>query len=101
MDGQQRHGQEEQWRKKDRPDLARVARHRVAHKLADVVVDAPAFAHRRDDGGEVVVQQDQARCFACHIGAAFAHGNADVGALERRGVVHAIARHGHEVALGL
>ena len=101
VDGQQRNGQQQQRREEDGPDLARVARHRVAHKLADVVVDAAAFAHRRDDGGEVVVQQHQARCLARHVGTALAHRNADIGAFEGRGVVHAVACHSHEVALGL
>ena len=43
--------------RKHRPDLAGVAGQHVADELADVVVDAPAFAHRGDDGGEIVVQQ--------------------------------------------
>ena len=59
-------------------DLAQVAGHGVADELADVVVDAPALAHGGDDRGEVVVEQDQVRGLARHVGAGAAHRDADV-----------------------
>ena len=54
-----------------------------------------------DDGGEVVVQQHQAGGLAGHVRAAPAHGDADVGGLQGRGVVDAVAGHGHDLAVGL
>ena len=101
VDRQQRNRQKNQRCQKQRPDLARVAGHGVAHKLADVVVNAPALAHRRHDGGKVVVQQHHAGGLTRHVGAALAHGHANVGALEGRGIVHAIAGHGDNFALRL
>ena len=54
-----------------------------------------------DDGGEVVVEQDNVGNFAADVGAALSHGDADLRALERRRVVHAVAGHGHDLALRL
>ena len=42
--------------------------------------------------------QHQVGDFARDVAAALAHGDADVGALERRGVVHAVAGHGDDLA---
>ena len=50
----------------------------------------------RDDGGEVVVEQHEVRHLAAHVGAALAHGHADVRTLQRRRVVDAVAGHGHD-----
>ena len=58
-------------------------------------------AHRRDDGGEVVVGEDHLRGFLGHLGPGDAHGHADVGGLQRRRVVDAVAGHRHDLALGL
>ena len=63
--------------------------------LADVPVDAPALPHSGDDGGEVVVGEHHIRRGFGHLGAVFAHGAADVGGLQGRGVVDAVAGHGH------
>ncbi len=38
---------------------------------------------------------------AGHVGAPAAHGDADVGRFQRRRVVHAVAGHGHDLAVGL
>jgi hypothetical protein len=50
------------------------------------------------DGGEVVVEQHHVRRLARDVGAALAHRHADVGRLQRRRVVHAVAGHGGELA---
>ena len=54
-----------------------------------------------DDGGEVVVEQDEAGRLARHVGAAPAHGDADVRGLERGRVVDAVAGHRHDLAARL
>src|SRR5690606_24836529 len=59
------------------------------------------FADGGDDGGEVVVDEDHLRRLLRHVGAGDSHGDADVGALERWGVIHAVAGHAHDVAVGL
>ena len=78
-------------------------RHQLLHLEADeveqVVVDVTAILHRLDDGGEVVVGQDHHRRALGDFGAGDAHGHADVGFLQRRGIVDAIAGHGHDVLL--
>ena len=51
-----------------------------------------------DDRGEVVVGQDHVGRLLRHVGAGHAHGDADVGRLQGRGVVHAVAGHRHDVA---
>ena len=66
--------------------------------LREVVVELAALLDRVDDRGEVVVGQDHAAGVLRDLGAA-AHRDADVGRLDRRRVVHAVARHRHDVAL--
>ena len=60
-----------------------------------------ALAHRLDDGREVVVGEDHLRRLLGHLGAGDAHGDADVGRLQRRRVVDAVAGHRDDVAVGL
>ena len=81
--------------------LTDVGAQQVAQELADVVEDAAAFAHGGHDGGEVVVRQDHLGGFLCDLSAGDAHGHADVGGLDGRGVVDAVAGHGGDVALTL
>ena len=72
-----------------------------ADVLHEVVVDAAAALDRGDDGGEVVVGEDHVAGFLGHLRAGDAHRDADVGALERRGVVDPVAGHRDDVALRL
>ena len=68
--------------------------------LAQVGKHAPPVAHRGDDRREIVVQQHQRGGFACDVGAPRAHRHADVGGLQRRRVVDAVAGHRHDLAAG-
>ena len=70
------------------------------HRLLQIVENAPARADRFDDGGEIVIEQHQRGGFARHVGAAPAHGDADMGGFERRRVVDAVAGHGDDLAVG-
>jgi hypothetical protein len=51
--------------------------------------------------GEVVVQQNDVGGRAGHVGPDHAHGHADVGLAQGRGVVDPVASHGHDLASGL
>mmetsp|Transcript_17841 Transcript_17841/g.35936 ORF Transcript_17841/g.35936 Transcript_17841/m.35936 type:complete len:454 (+) Transcript_17841:987-2348(+) len=62
-------------------------------ELADVVVDAAAPLDGGDDGDEVVVHDDHVRRVLRNVSPLDAHGEADVGLLERRRVVGPVARH--------
>ena len=73
----------------------------VGHRLAQIVVDAPPETDGAHDRPEIVVQQHKRRCFARHIGAASAHGDADIGRLERRRVIHAVPGHRNHGAMRL
>ena len=73
-------------------------RHLEAHVLGQVVVDPAAELDRLDDGGEVVVGQDHHRRPLGDLGAGDAHRHADVGLLEGRRIVHAVAGHRDDVA---
>jgi hypothetical protein len=101
VDRKQRNRQAQQGGQKDGPDLAGIARHGIADKFSDVVVNAPAFTHRSDDGGKVVVQQDQTRRLARHVGAAPAHRHTDIGPPQGRCIVHPISGHCDKLAPGL
>ena len=65
------------------------------------VEDAPPEPHAADDRDEVVVEQHEIRRLPRDIRAALPHGDADVGGLERRRVVDAVAGHGDDLAVGL
>ena len=98
---QQWERQSQKRREKQRPDLARVRAEHEAHEAANIVVNATSFVYRLHDRREVVVEQHHVRGFARHVGAAASHRNADVGALERRCVVHAVAGHRDKFATRL
>ena len=82
-------------------DLAAVGRQRPGDHLADVVVDRAALVHGGDDRGEVVVEQHHLGGLLGRLGALAPHGDADVGLLERRRVVDAVAGHRDDGAVGL
>ena len=96
---QERQGHAQEGGQEHDPDLAGVGGHGIADKLADIVIDAAPFFHRGDDGGIVIVQEHHVRGLFGNIGASNAHGNADIGALESRSVIDAVAGHGDDVAL--
>ena len=113
LGGQQRHGHarhaglryaqktSEDHAAEDREDLAHVGAEQVAQELANVVEDAAALSHSLDDGGEIVVRQDHLGRFLGDLGPGDAHGHADVCGLDSRGIVDAVAGHGHDLALVL
>lgn len=78
-----------------------VGRERVRDGLLEVVEDEAALLDAADDGGEVVVEQDHVGRLLGHGAAHDAHGDADVRLLQGRRVVHAVSRHGHDVAAAL
>ncbi len=73
----------------------------VAHRLAQIVIDATAEPNGPDNRAEVVVQEDDGGSLAGDIGAAAAHGDPDVSGLERGRIIHTIARHADDVAICL
>ncbi len=79
--------------------IAEEARHLEPDEAQQVVVHGTPEADRLDDGAEVVVGQDHDRGLLGDLGAGDAHRDADVGLLEGRRVVDAVAGHGHDVAL--
>ena len=82
-------------------ELREIVGEDVRHELAHVRVDGAPLADGGDDRGEVVVGDDDVRRLFRHVAAALAHGHADVGGLQGRGVVDAVARHGHDLPEGL
>ena len=85
----------------ERRELGDVVGEVVREELAGVEERRPAQPHRLDDGGEVVVEQHQVGRLAGHVGARATHRDADVGLLQRRAVVHAVAGHRDDVAARL
>ena len=81
---------------RDEPEQAGHLEADVAHQ---VVVQRPALLHGAHDRREVVVGQDHHRGLLGDLGAGDAHGDADVGRLEGRRVVHAVAGHRDDMAL--
>ena len=98
LDRGQRGGPADQGREEHEQHFARVAGEQVADELLDIVENPAALFDGADDRGEVVVGQHHIRCFLGDVGARDAHGNADVGGFDRRSVVDAVPRHGHDLA---
>ena len=74
-----------------RPDLSYVGRDEVADELFHVVVDGASFLDGGDDRREVVVGEHHLRG-GLGDRRARTHRNADLGLLQRRRVVDAVAR---------
>ncbi len=98
LHGEQRYRQAEHHAAEDDQDFADVAREQEVHELADVGIDHPPLLDGGDDAGEVVVGEHHVGGLLGDVGAGDAHGHADVGVLERRRVVHAVAGHRDDVA---
>ena len=84
-----------------REDLGEVAREQVVDELEDVGVDDPPLFDGRDDRGEVVVGDDHVGRLLGHLRPLDAHRHADVGLLQGRRVVDAVAGHGDDLAAPL
>ncbi len=98
--GLRRAGQSDQASQDDAEEdgdhLAHVRRKEEAKELADVVEDAATLLHGVDDRRVVVVGEDHLSGFLRDLGARDAHGDTDVGRLQRGGVVHAVTGHGND-----
>ena len=88
-------------RRKDRQGLATVSRKHEKDGFLDVIVDGATFADGSGDRGEVVVGEDHLGGFLRDFRAFDAHGDTDVGLLERRSVIDPITGHGDHLAGGL
>ena len=86
---------------KHREDLGKVGRKQELDDLADVVVNTATLFAGTDDGGEVIVGKHHVGDVLGNVGAGDAHTHADVGALDGRGVVDAVARHGDDLVTRL
>ena len=53
------------------------------------------------DRGEIVVRQHHLRGLLGDLGAVLAHGGPDIGTLQRRRIIHAVAGHGYHLTIGL
>mmetsp|Transcript_35412 Transcript_35412/g.67769 ORF Transcript_35412/g.67769 Transcript_35412/m.67769 type:complete len:286 (-) Transcript_35412:2175-3032(-) len=100
LHGNQRLGHAHRCREEDAHHLSDVGAHHVPDELLGVGKNGAALRNRLDDGCKVVVREHHVRGALGHRRAR-PHGNADVCKLERGRVVHAVARHGHHLVLGL
>ena len=98
LDGQQQERPAEEHRHERHPRDRHVHGDEVGRGLLEVVEDAPAEPDRLDDRREVVVEEHQGRGLARDVGAAASHRDADVGGLQGRRVVDAVARHDDDLA---
>ena len=94
-------GDGQQARTEERSDEPEQGAHLEADVAHQVVVQGPAKLDSLDDRREVVVGQDHDRGLLRDLGAGDPHRDADVGLLEGGCIVHAVARHGDDVALAL
>ena len=73
----------------------------VGHRLVEVVEDPAPLADAAGDRAEVVVGDDQVGGLSGDVGAASAHGDADVGGAQGGGVVDAVAGHADDLTVGV
>ena len=93
--------QPEEQRQDGQADDRDVYGQRVHHGLAQVGEDAASQTDGGNNRAEVVFEQHQRSRLAGNVGAALAHGDADVRGLQRGCIVHAVAGHGDHFAVGL
>ena len=79
-------------------DLGRAPGEAEDEEESDVGVDAATLLDGRDDGRQVVVGEHEVGGLPGDLGAAVAHGDADVGSVQGRPVVHPVAGHGDDRA---
>ena len=77
--------------------LATVGRQDKKNRLADIVIDGPAFLDRMDDRGKIVIHQHHLGGFLCHFRPIAPHGHTHVGPLQRRCVVDPVTGHCHHI----
>ena len=93
-----RHGEANQDRGGHGHRLAAIGRHGPGDDLADIVEDRPPLVDGRCDRDEIVVEQHHLGGLLRGLRPLPAHGDADVGLLQRRRVVDAVAGHGDDRA---
>ena len=71
----------------------------VSEKLTDILEHRASLLDRAHDAGEIVVHQHHVGRLLRHVSAGNAHGDSDMGALERRRVVNAVPGDGDDVLL--
>ena len=82
-------------------DLAEIRGEQEAKRLPDVRVDGAALLDGGHDPREVVGEEHDVGDVAGDVGAAHAHGHADVGGAQRGRVVDPVAGHGDHLAVAL
>ena len=95
LHGRDRQGKAEKQRQNDRQGLTGIGRQRPADHLLQIVPHRAPFAHSGGDGGEIVVGKHQIGGFLGRFRALQPHGNARIGTLQGRGIIHPVSRHGH------
>ena len=68
------------------------------HRLTDIVVDAPALAGRVDEGGEIIVREDDIGYTSDNVAAAAPHADPDIRRAKRGRVVYPVPGHGGNAA---
>mmetsp|Transcript_38536 Transcript_38536/g.66581 ORF Transcript_38536/g.66581 Transcript_38536/m.66581 type:complete len:405 (-) Transcript_38536:2285-3499(-) len=96
-DGGDTEGNLDRDEKQERNDFGHVRGQHVGHALLEVLENQTSLADTIDDGAEVIVQQDQLGSLLGD-GSSRAHGDADVGGLQGRGIVDAVSGHGDHLA---
>ena len=100
------HRPKDQWhardqRQKRKPGNRDMNRDDEPHGLAQIIIDPPPQPHSGGNGFKIIVQKNDRRGFAGHIGPSPAHGDADMRRLQGWRVVDAIAGHRNNIARSL
>ena len=98
LGGQKGEGKSQGNGEEDGGQLGKADREQIGGAFSDIVEYPPPLLDGADDGGEVVIGDDHIRGLFGDLGARPAHGYADIGSSQSRGVVHSVSGHGYDVA---
>ncbi|GBE13270.1 hypothetical protein BMS3Abin13_01568 [bacterium BMS3Abin13] len=101
LQGQNGQGNAEQNGGNDDQPLTQVGGQGPDNELCQVVEDAAPLFNRGLNGAEIVVDKHHVGGILGHLGAGYPHGHADIRLFQGRGIIDAVAGHGHHVTSGL
>ena len=77
----------------DTYNLTKVGGEQELDGFADIIINPPALLHSGDNGGKIIICQHHIGHVFRHVRACDAHADSNIGCFNRRGIVHAVARH--------
>lgn len=98
LNGYQRNRQTGHDRCAGHDDFSQVAGQQTAERFADIADDGSPFFYAIHDRAEMIFIQDHVRGLLRHFSARPSHGDAGIGLLDGRSIVHPVPGHSHNMS---